>query len=122
MPLSDSDLLRMYLKLKVVICLLVRATVPTTTTTESATSWQLTIFGRPDEAVSNKKSRVPTKHELQQYAVPTKHERHHPRPQDANWATCKHCEPVTIGQVRQSTLTNNSESEGEYERSYSEKW
>ncbi|RDX77807.1 hypothetical protein CR513_42018, partial [Mucuna pruriens] len=35
---------------------------------------KLTISRGPDEAVSNKQSRVLTKYELQQYAVPTKHE------------------------------------------------
>ncbi|RDX83986.1 hypothetical protein CR513_35027, partial [Mucuna pruriens] len=39
-------------------------TVLTTTTMESVISRQLTIFGGPNEAVSNKKSRVPAKHEL----------------------------------------------------------
>ncbi|RDX78194.1 hypothetical protein CR513_41559, partial [Mucuna pruriens] len=84
------------------------ATVPTTTTIESATS-------RPDEAVNNKQSGVPTKYELQQYAVPTKHERHYPQPQDTNRITNKHYEPFTISWVRQSTLTNNFESKGECE-------
>ncbi|RDY03438.1 hypothetical protein CR513_12981, partial [Mucuna pruriens] len=40
-------------------------TIPTTATTENATSRQLTISRRPDEAISNKKFGVPAKHELQ---------------------------------------------------------
>ncbi|RDY11030.1 hypothetical protein CR513_04366, partial [Mucuna pruriens] len=39
-------------------------TIPTTTAIESATTRQLTIFRGLDEVVGNKKSGVPTKHEL----------------------------------------------------------
>ncbi|RDX89354.1 hypothetical protein CR513_28930, partial [Mucuna pruriens] len=91
-------------------------TVPTIVTTKNATSRQLIIFGGPDEVVSNKQSGVPTKHELEQYAVLVEHERHHLRPQGANWAASKHYEPITVGWVRQPTLINNSKSEGECER------
>ncbi|RDX73203.1 hypothetical protein CR513_47223, partial [Mucuna pruriens] len=94
----------------------------TTTTTENATSRQLTISKGPDETVSNKQPKVSTKYELQQYAVSAKHERHHPRHQDANRTASKHCEPFTVGRVWYSTLTNNSEFEGECERSNSKKW
>ncbi|RDY05401.1 hypothetical protein CR513_10769, partial [Mucuna pruriens] len=59
-------------------------TFPTTIVTKSASSRQLAIFGGLDEVASNKQSRVPTKYELQKYAIPTKYERHHSRPQDAN--------------------------------------
>ncbi|RDY03153.1 hypothetical protein CR513_13300, partial [Mucuna pruriens] len=64
--------------------------------------------------------KVPAKYELQQYAVPAKHECHHPRPQDANRIARKHYEPFTIDQVWQPTLINNSESKGECECSNSE--
>ncbi|RDY14255.1 hypothetical protein CR513_00715, partial [Mucuna pruriens] len=78
-----------------------RALVPTTTITKNATSRQLTISRRPNEVVSNNKSKVPTKHE-----------RHHLRPQDENWTASKHCKPFTVNWVRQPTLTNNSKFEG----------
>ncbi|RDX80655.1 hypothetical protein CR513_38773, partial [Mucuna pruriens] len=54
------------------------------TTTEDAYSRQLLISRRFDEAACNKQSGVPTICELQQYAIPVKHDRHHPGPQDAN--------------------------------------
>ncbi|RDX99961.1 hypothetical protein CR513_16919, partial [Mucuna pruriens] len=67
-------------------------TVPTTATIESAITRQLTISGGPDEAVRNKKSGVPAKHELQQYAVPAKYKSYHPRPQDVNRTASQHYE------------------------------
>ncbi|RDY05886.1 hypothetical protein CR513_10212, partial [Mucuna pruriens] len=73
MRLKDSNLLRMYLKVK-----------------QSASLRQFTISGGPSEAVSSEKLGVPTNHELQQYATPEKHERHHLRPQDANRTVSKH--------------------------------
>ncbi|RDY05966.1 hypothetical protein CR513_10130, partial [Mucuna pruriens] len=59
-------------------------TVPVATTTKSASSRRLTIFGGPNEAISKKKLGVPTRYELQQYAISAKYERHHSRPQNAN--------------------------------------
>ncbi|RDX69853.1 hypothetical protein CR513_50977, partial [Mucuna pruriens] len=117
MQLSDLDLPQVYLPIKVVI----GTTIPTTTTIESVISKQLPLFGGPDKAVSNKQSRVPTKHELQQHEVPTKYECHHPRPQDANRTTSQHYESSTIGWVQKPSLTNNSKSEGEYKHSIIEK-
>ncbi|RDX87490.1 hypothetical protein CR513_31032, partial [Mucuna pruriens] len=81
----------------------------TTTTTESANSRQLTIFGGLDEATRNKQYGVPTKYELQQHAVPTKHEPHHPRPQDANRTVSKYCEPITIGNASAIILRSGKE-------------
>ncbi|RDX77763.1 hypothetical protein CR513_42062, partial [Mucuna pruriens] len=91
-------------------------TFPTTPTTESASSRQLAIFGGFDEAASNKQSGVLAKYELQQHAIPAKHERHHPKPQDSNRTVSQYCEPFIVSRVWQPSLTNNSESEGEYER------
>ncbi|RDX90225.1 hypothetical protein CR513_27933, partial [Mucuna pruriens] len=85
------------------------ATVPTTATTDSATSRQLTISGRPDEAVGNKQFGVSAKHELQQYAIPTKYECHHPRPQDTNWQlanTVGHLHSVRSGNLPSQTILN----------------
>ncbi|RDX75724.1 hypothetical protein CR513_44363, partial [Mucuna pruriens] len=72
------------------------ATIPATATTKSTSSRRLTIFRGPDEAVSNKQSRVPTKYALQQYAVPSEYECHPSRPQNANRIVSKHCEPFTV--------------------------
>ncbi|RDX95557.1 hypothetical protein CR513_21901, partial [Mucuna pruriens] len=55
-------------------------TVPATTTIENASPRQLTISRGPNEAQPS----VPPNHELQQYAVLAKYERHYPRPQDTN--------------------------------------
>ncbi|RDX80934.1 hypothetical protein CR513_38441, partial [Mucuna pruriens] len=63
-------------------------------------SRKLTISGGPDEVVSNEQPGVSTKYELQQYAVPAKHERYHPSTQDANRIASKHYEPFTGGQIR----------------------
>ncbi|RDX96607.1 hypothetical protein CR513_20704, partial [Mucuna pruriens] len=87
-------------------------TVPAIATTESASSRQLTISGRPYEAISNKQLGVPTNHEFQKYAVPAKYECQHSRPQDANMIVSKHCEPFIVDKIRQPTLTNNFEFEG----------
>ncbi|RDY00192.1 Retrovirus-related Pol polyprotein, partial [Mucuna pruriens] len=57
---------------------------PTFPTIESAYPRQLSISGRPDEAARNQQPGVPTICELQQYAVPTEHDRHHPGPQNAD--------------------------------------
>ncbi|RDY05039.1 hypothetical protein CR513_11159, partial [Mucuna pruriens] len=67
MRLNDSDLPRMHLEVKMVTDRQIRNTkhtIPTTTTIENVISRQLTISRRPDEAISNKQSGVPTKHEL----------------------------------------------------------
>ncbi|RDY00920.1 hypothetical protein CR513_15834, partial [Mucuna pruriens] len=77
---------------------------------ESASSRQLTISRGPDEAANNKQSGVPAKYELQQHAVPTKHEHHHPRPQDTNRTTSQYCEPFTVDRVQQPSFANNSKS------------
>ncbi|RDY07631.1 hypothetical protein CR513_08226, partial [Mucuna pruriens] len=59
------------------------ATIPTTTI-ENGSSRQFTISRGPNEAISNKQSKVSTNHDLQQYAVSAKYDCHHPRPQDAD--------------------------------------
>ncbi|RDX94181.1 hypothetical protein CR513_23461, partial [Mucuna pruriens] len=44
-----------------------------------------------------------------QYAVPTKHERHHPRPQDANWITrniVSHLQSIGSGNLPSQTIPN----------------
>ncbi|RDX99386.1 hypothetical protein CR513_17561, partial [Mucuna pruriens] len=79
-------------------------TFPTTAVIKSASSRQLAISGGPDEAAGNKQSGVLTKYELQQHAIPSKHEHHHPRPQDANRTTSQYCEPFTINRVQQPSL------------------
>ncbi|RDX76820.1 hypothetical protein CR513_43146, partial [Mucuna pruriens] len=61
-----------------------RTTIPAAAIIESASSRQLTISRGPDEVVSNSQPGVLANHELQQYAVPAKYERHHPRPQGVN--------------------------------------
>ncbi|RDY00063.1 hypothetical protein CR513_16800, partial [Mucuna pruriens] len=113
MQLSNSDLPQMSNRLSTTDFTIPDTIVPIVETTESASSRQLTISRGPNEAVSNKQPGVPTNHELQQYTVLAKYECHHPRPQDANKTVSKHCEPITIGQIRQPTLTNNSEFERE---------
>ncbi|RDX85420.1 hypothetical protein CR513_33400, partial [Mucuna pruriens] len=83
MQLKNLDLPRMHLKVKLVINSRVHnTTFPTTTTIESTSSRQLTIYGGPDEAATNKQFGVPAKYELQQNAILVKHGPHHPRPQD----------------------------------------
>ncbi|RDX71851.1 hypothetical protein CR513_48742, partial [Mucuna pruriens] len=74
-------------------------TVPEIATIESASLRQLTIFGGPDEVVSNKQPGVPPNHELQQYAVPAKYEGHHSTPQNTNRRVSKHCKPITIRRI-----------------------
>ncbi|RDX99978.1 hypothetical protein CR513_16892, partial [Mucuna pruriens] len=59
-------------------------TTATTATKESASLRQLPISRGPDETASNKQSGVLAKYELQQHAIPAKHECHHPKPQDGN--------------------------------------
>ncbi|RDX89984.1 hypothetical protein CR513_28208, partial [Mucuna pruriens] len=88
-------------------------TFPTATTVESAYSRQLSISGRLDEAACNQQPGVPTICELQQYAIPAKHDRHHPGPQDANRTVGKYYEPVTVGWLEQPSLPNHPESERE---------
>ncbi|RDY12960.1 hypothetical protein CR513_02182, partial [Mucuna pruriens] len=51
----------------------------------------------PDEVASNKQSGVPIKYELQQRAIPEKHEHHHPRPQDANRIANQYCHLLSVG-------------------------
>ncbi|RDX93772.1 hypothetical protein CR513_23922, partial [Mucuna pruriens] len=58
-----------------------------TATKESAHPRHLSISGRLDEAACNQQPGVPTIYELQQYAVLVEHDRHHPRPQNANWTS-----------------------------------
>ncbi|RDX62367.1 hypothetical protein CR513_59309, partial [Mucuna pruriens] len=96
--------------------------IPTTATIESAISRQLTISRGPDEAVSNKQSRVPTKYEFQQHAVLAKYECHHPRPQDADRIAGQHYESSIVDWVQEPSLTINFESEGECKHSIIEKW
>ncbi|RDY13532.1 hypothetical protein CR513_01525, partial [Mucuna pruriens] len=95
----------------------VGTTVPTTGTIENASSRQFTISRGPDEAISNKQPGVLANHELQQYAVSAKYERHRPRPQDANKTVSQYCEPV-----KQPTLINYSKSERECKCSHFKKW
>ncbi|RDY12212.1 hypothetical protein CR513_03015, partial [Mucuna pruriens] len=97
-------------------------TVPTTATIESSISRKLTISGGPDEAVSDKHSRVPTNHELQQHAVAAKYECHHPRPQEADMIVGQHYESSTVSWVWEPSLPNNFEFEGEYECGITKKW
>ncbi|RDX75575.1 hypothetical protein CR513_44527, partial [Mucuna pruriens] len=81
-------------------------TFPTTTTTESASSRPLAISRGPDEAASNKQSRVPTKYEIQQHAILAKYERHHSRPQNANRTVSQYYEPFTIAPQQELRSTD----------------
>ncbi|RDX78135.1 hypothetical protein CR513_41645, partial [Mucuna pruriens] len=83
MQLKDLDVSRMYLKLKVVISCQMHNNKHHHSNNNNNRE-QLTISRRPDEGASNKQSRVPAKHELQQYAVSAKYKDYHPRPQDTN--------------------------------------
>ncbi|RDY14007.1 hypothetical protein CR513_00993, partial [Mucuna pruriens] len=58
----------------------------------------------------------------QQFGVPTKYEHHHLRPQDADRTVSQHCEPFTVSQIQQPSLTINSKSEREHKCSYAKKW
>ncbi|RDX70985.1 hypothetical protein CR513_49714, partial [Mucuna pruriens] len=72
-------------------------TIPTTVASEIATSRQLSIPRRPDEAAT-------------------------PRPQDVDRTVSQHCEPITVGWIQQPSFPNNSESERERKCNYAVKW
>ncbi|RDX78781.1 hypothetical protein CR513_40888, partial [Mucuna pruriens] len=59
-------------------------TFPTAAVIKNAITRQFSISGGPNEAASHYQLRVPTICELQQHAVLTKYDRHHPRPQNTN--------------------------------------
>ncbi|RDY00997.1 hypothetical protein CR513_15735, partial [Mucuna pruriens] len=83
---------------------------------ESAYSRQLFISSRPDEPG------VPTICELQQHAIPIECDRHHPRPQNANWTISQHFEPFTVSWIQQPPFSNHSKSETKSQYSHPQKW
>ncbi|RDX96664.1 hypothetical protein CR513_20637, partial [Mucuna pruriens] len=46
-----------------------------------------------------------------EYAIPAERDRHHTRPQNANWIASRYCEPITVGRIEQPTLSNHSKFE-----------
>ncbi|RDX87558.1 hypothetical protein CR513_30955, partial [Mucuna pruriens] len=85
--------------------------------------YQTQPFGnqRLDEAARNEQPRVPTVHELQQHAIPAKHDRHHSRPQNANQTASQHCEPTIVDRLEQPSLSNYSKPEGKFQCSNAQK-
>ncbi|RDX65192.1 hypothetical protein CR513_56174, partial [Mucuna pruriens] len=112
MRLSNLDLSRMYLKLKAAPLF------------QQQQQQRMPPQGNSPSLEELMKQLTTSNLEFQQNmnSISAKHKRHHPRPQDANRTISKHREPFTVDRVRQSTLTNNSKSEGEYEHSHSKKW
>ncbi|RDX61314.1 hypothetical protein CR513_60468, partial [Mucuna pruriens] len=98
-------------------------TFPTTTVAaEGAYSRQLSISGGSDEAACSQQYGVLAICELQQYAILTKRDRHHPRPQNADRIVGQHCEPITVDWIQQPPLSNHSKSEWKCQCSHSQKW
>ncbi|RDX71235.1 hypothetical protein CR513_49450, partial [Mucuna pruriens] len=97
-------------------------TFPIAATIENATLRQFFISRGPDEATCSQQFRVSAICKLQQHAVPTKYERHNPRPQHVDRTVSQHCDPFIVGSIQQPSLTNNSESERERKCIYAKKW
>ncbi|RDX78369.1 hypothetical protein CR513_41359, partial [Mucuna pruriens] len=84
-------------------------TIPIATTIENATSRQFSISGGPDEATCSQQFGVSAICKLQQHAVPTKYESHHPRAQNADRTLPRSTEadskPNANSQVQQQEKT-----------------
>ncbi|RDX96570.1 hypothetical protein CR513_20744, partial [Mucuna pruriens] len=81
-------------------------TFPIEATIENTTSRQFSISGGPDEATCSQQFAVLAINKLQQHAVPSKYECHHPRPQDlANIVS--HLQTVGSSKLPSQTIPNS---------------
>ncbi|RDX71405.1 hypothetical protein CR513_49258, partial [Mucuna pruriens] len=66
---------------------------------------------RPDEVARNQQSEVPVIRELQQQAIPAEHDRHHSRPQNADWTASQYYEPITLPRSAEADSEPNTDSQ-----------